>query len=109
MRAGTYLCRGVPANRSRCCNEVRSFGATQLGLPQSQLGASRDTAYAGDVDLYVDRSENFVLTPEVLAGTDAILSLLQPGNNGQCQRFTVVVSQLSSGYRSLLRIARRTD
>ena len=37
---------------------------------------------AGDIDLYIDRSANFVLTPEVLVGTDAVLSLCNPVTMG---------------------------
>jgi len=52
------------------------FTASLPGLEQNLKNI------AGDVDLYVDRSENFVLTPEVLAGTDAILSLCNPVTMG---------------------------
>ena len=33
---------------------------------------------AGHVELYIDRSDNFVLSPEVMAGTDAVISLCNP-------------------------------
>jgi len=58
-----------------------------VSLPQSfatrlpDLEQTLKTIAAG-VDLYFDRSENFVLTPEVLAGTDAILSICNPVTMG---------------------------
>ena len=58
-----------------------------ISLPQSfatrlpDLEQTLKTVAAG-VDLYFDRSENFVLTPEVLAGADAILSICNPVTMG---------------------------
>ena len=65
-------------------------------------------ATAGKVELVIDRSENFILSSDVLAGTDAIIGICTPPHHRQRIRTITVGAQLFGRYGSLRRLVPAT-
>jgi hypothetical protein len=54
-------------------------------------------ATAGEVELVIDRSENFILSSDVLAGTDAIIGICTPPTIGNASKRLLWVHNYSVG------------